>query len=426
MKALSCSFIYFSFFYKNNKKKKQVQKLIDWVLSYRRYANDAEIGSVPLMPGAGHRYGAPVFVVHRWDLQRTLASAAKNAGCEIMTLKRVVSVDDSFAPHVTTSDGCCYQGDVVLAGDGIRSCIRGQMATTTATPAPAATTTIHAESDDGLVPSGDAAYRLLIPREEMERHESTRRLISENTAMRWIGPGGHIMGYPLRHNSMYNLVLMHPAKKPPSHQTHENGEKTQLPPPLQNTTQATKRIEMLDCYQGWSPVVQRLLSYAPGGGGGGEIVEWTLFHHPPLRRWVRNRIALMGDACHPMLPYTAQGASNAIEDAGALIAVFGRTDDVALALGVYQEARKDRAERMQGAASAVQECLHLHDGRAQRERDRAIRSATTANELEKPLPNPDLWVDRGWQDFMWGLDIMEEIAEQWEELVMKVRKGLTN
>ena len=101
----------------------------------------------------------------------------------------------------------------------------------------------------------------------------------------------------------------------------------------------------------------------------------------------------MGDACHPMLPDVAQGAAQAIEDAGVLACALSLTEDLDGALAVYERVRKDRAERIQKSATVTRKALHLPDGEEQRKRDEAIRG---------PGKNPDLWADHDWQDFMWG------------------------
>ena len=169
---------------------------------------------------------------------------------------------------------------------------------------------------------------------------------------------------------------------------------------------------MMDFYKNWSDLVQNLLSYVPEG----EVMEWTLNSHKPLPRWIENKVALIGDSSHPMLPYVAQGAANAIEDAGVLVAAFTRTDDVCKALEVFQEVRKGRGETIQQSADATRRSLHLPDGPDQEQRDDAIRAAAKGSGS-----NPDLWSDRDFQNFMWGTDVMRDTVEKWDELVSRAR-----
>ncbi|KAM4068153.1 FAD binding domain-containing protein [Hirsutella rhossiliensis] len=362
-------------------------------ISQRRYADDQELGSAPVMPSAGRRYGAPVFVIHRGDLQRILVLAAKRAGCQIKTGQKVMRVDTTGAPRVQTADDTWHHGDLVLGADGIRSAVRGHVAAAQG----------HSER---LTPTGEAAYRMLIPRDKLATHEKLLKLLNQNVAVRWIGPGGHAMGYPIRHHSAYNLVILHPAGPVPPASDGRQGV----------WTVQRDKAEVVDFCRGWSPLMQELLSCVPDG----ELTEWMLYTHAPLKHWAKDRAALIGDACHPMLPYTAQGAANAIEDAGALVTALTCTGSVGLALAVYQEARQARCDKMQAGTAAVGTSLHLPDGEEQRRRDDAIRRATAG--FEQGLQrNPDLWADRPWQDFMWGVDVMKDMAGGWDDLMARAR-----
>lgn len=167
---------------------------------------------------------------------------------------------------------------------------------------------------------------------------------------------------------------------------------------------------MLDFYSSWDPIIQDLLTYVPDD----EVMEWTLNMHKPLPSWVEGSIALMGDACHPMLPYVAQGAAQAVEDAGVLTEAFSKTSNIQLALAVYELVRKERAEKIQTSTVDTRNTLHLPDGEAQEKRDEKIRAAN------KGGSNPDKWADPGWQEYMYGVDVMRETREKWEELAEKV------
>lgn len=286
----------------------------------------------------------------------------KAAGIEIRTSSRVARVADDFEAKVQLESGEWISGDVVIAADGIKSDIRRQIAS-------------HHGVHDTVLPTGDAAYRILIPKEKMQGDQRALDLLNSNVGMRWMGPGGHIMAYPIKKNTVYNMVLLHPQKADS--------------PNEESWTKKGDKQEMLSFYQNWDDLVRSLLSYVPDG----EVMEWTLNSHMPLPSWVENKCVLMGDACHPMLPYVAQGAAQAIEDAAVLTCALSLTDSVPTALSVYEIVRKERAERIQKSAAVTRKALHLPDGEEQRKRDEAIRG---------PGRNPDLWADHAWQDFMWG------------------------
>ena len=361
--------------------------------SLRRYANNEELMTVPLMPGIAKKFGSPIGVIHRGDLQRITLESARRIGVDIRLGHNVTKADESFAPKVQVSSGEWFSGDVILAADGIKSLIRRQMAA-------------HHGVKDHSLPTGDSAYRILIPREKLERDERALHLLGENVGMRWMGPGGHIMAYPLKptkddktgkvKNMLYNMVLLHPSK-PGS----EN---------IESWTNKGDKKEMMDFYSSWDPVIQDLLYYVPEG----EVMEWTLNSHRPLPSWTEGGIALLGDACHPMLPYVAQGAAQAIEDSGVLAECFSHTSDVELALAVYEAVRKPRAEKIQVSTIDTRKALHLPDGSEQRARDEKIKAAAYGGE------NPDKWADTTWQNFMYGVDVMKDTRENWDQLVEKV------
>lgn len=152
--------------------------------SLRRYANNEELTTAPLMPGIGEKYGSPLGVIHRGDLQRIILGGAQAAGIEIKLNHKVTHVDDSFAPRVQVSSGRWFEADVIIAADGIKSHIREQIASS------------HGVEDRSQ-PTGDAAYRILIPKEKLDHDPQALALLNEDVGMRWMGPGGHIMAYRL-------------------------------------------------------------------------------------------------------------------------------------------------------------------------------------------------------------------------------------
>ncbi|OCK86981.1 FAD/NAD(P)-binding domain-containing protein [Cenococcum geophilum 1.58] len=353
----------------------------------KRWTNGREIGTAPIMPTVGQLYSAPMGSIHRGDLQRCLLEAAMYEGVDIRTSHRVVKVDENFEGRVQLSSGEWIEGDAVIAADGIKSDIRKQM--------------VEAQGGvDHVVPTGDSAYRITIPKQRMQHNKQELQLLSENFGRRWMGPGGHVMAYPVKNNTIYNMVLLHPQK--PGTETDESW------------TRKGDKAEMLDFYKSWDPMLRNLMSYVPEG----ELLEWTLNSHAPLTSWHENKCVLIGDACHPMLPYVAQGAAQAIEDAGVLQVCFAsikRISDIPLALKIYEMVRKSRGEAIQNSAAQTRKALHLADGPRQQERDANIAGAASGGS------NPDLWSDRAWQDFMWGTDVMKDTVENWDELKRKAQ-----
>ncbi|KAK6532104.1 hypothetical protein TWF694_003266 [Orbilia ellipsospora] len=365
--------------------------------SMRRWEDDVEIGNVDLMPNVGKKYNAPLMVVHRADLQRILLSRALSLGVRIYTSSSVTAISPDFSvASIQLASGEWISSDLVIAADGVKSFVRAEIAR-------------RKGFRDTSLSTGDAAYRVVIDEERMRGDERVAGLIRGDVGSRWMGPGGHIMAYPVRGHKLYNMVLIHPIR----------------PHQLDNESWTSKgsKAEMLKTYAGWNSTVRHLLSYVPDDG---DVMEWTLNSHAPLPSWVEGRFVLIGDACHPMLPYVAQGAANAIEDAGVLTVALGLIDGVERvgdALKVYEAVRKERGEAIQASATATQRQLHLVDGKEQEERDRRIRESTEAarrdggNNGEKR--NPDLWADQQWQEFMWGVDIMKDTLERWDDILRR-------
>ena len=106
---------------------------------------------------------------------------------------RVIEVDPKFEPRVRLQSGEWIEGDAVIAADGIKSDIRHQIAKA------------HGHTDHSR-PTGDAAYRILIPKERLEHDPRALELLNNNAGMRWMGPEGHIMAYPIKNNQVYNMV----------------------------------------------------------------------------------------------------------------------------------------------------------------------------------------------------------------------------
>ncbi|KAI0526403.1 putative salicylate hydroxylase [Xylaria bambusicola] len=358
--------------------------------SLRRWKDDEELGSVPLVPDIEENFGAPLAVIHRADLQRILLDAAIDCGCKILEDHEVVDIDKKFLPLTPSSVRrllvrsrgvkTWMSADVILAADGMNSIVRRKMA-------------IASGHDDQLVPAGELAYRFLLPREAIEHDEKAMALLSKNHGMRYMGPGGHIMAYPLRNNTLYNVVLVRKA------------ESEQLQK-ITWTTRA-KKEDIIKYYRGWCPIIHALISHVPGSGA----LETPMNNMPPLPTWVKGHIALAGDACHYMLPYVAQGAANALEDAGTLAMAFTCTDRIELALELYQFIRKHRSEWIQASATSNGYTLHLPDGEEQRRRDDSIRAANIGSGT-----NPDKWNDKKTREFMWHVDVMAETVNEFESL----------
>ncbi len=152
-----------------------------------------------------------------------------------------------------------------------------------------------------------------------------------------MGPGRHLVTYPLRAGTLWNFVAVEARAAWASEGWSEPDDPAAL-----------RRA-----FAGWSPATATLL------GAVDQTFLWGLFDHPPLPAWTRGRVALLGDACHPMPPFLAQGAAMALEDAWVLGAALARAPDLAAGLAAYEDRRKPRATRVQRAAARNARVYHL-------------------------------------------------------------------
>ncbi len=226
-----------------------------------RWQNGKELGRIPV----DKSYGDQV-VVHRADLHNGLLDKAHEMkNVQIQIDSTVVDVDFE-TPSVTLKSGQVIRGDVVIGGDGIKSFIRGKLLQ---------------DSADVAIPTGDAVFRIMLSRDVMMNDPDLKPFITEPRATRWIGPNCHIIAYPVRAHQLYNVVLAHPDRGGLEESWTTIGSKKGL----------------LDEYDGWDPNLVKMLNLVPDR----EVLEWKLCSHPPLATWVRGSVALLGDACHPML-----------------------------------------------------------------------------------------------------------------------------
>jgi salicylate hydroxylase len=205
-------------------------------------------------------------VIHRADLHNAIIDRAL-ALPNVELRENSPVTDVRFSPaSVTLANGDIVRGDVVIGADGIKSVIRSHLLE---------------DSTIKAVATGDAAYRIMLPREIMEKDPKLKELIDKPQATRWLGPSRHIIAYPVRKHQLYNVVLLHPD----GHSVEESW-----------TTKGSKQ-EMVDNYDGWDSTVRKLIDLVDDN----EVLEWKLCLHNPLRTWIRGSVALIGDACHPML-----------------------------------------------------------------------------------------------------------------------------
>ncbi|PWY90945.1 FAD/NAD(P)-binding domain-containing protein [Aspergillus heteromorphus CBS 117.55] len=365
--------------------------------SVRVGASDSELAHVPL-EYIHDTYGYPHMVGHRSSLAGGLYDGCLKHAEQIHFHFSTTADKVTFGPKpsftATPRDASqapyTVEADVLLGCDGIKSNTRVAMLELL---------NIQAHVKD----THQAAYRIMIHRDQIKDDPELLALMEGNKVTRWIGEKRHIIAYPVSNNTIYNLSTTQPDSNfaAATNATY--------------TTRGDKSV-MLGVFADFCPMVQRMLATVPEG----EVCEWKLRVHEPLPTWVHESVALVGDACHPTLPHLAQGAAQAIEDGGVLGAVLAQLPDttpasINKALKVYEKIRKNRAYALVELAAASGRALHLGDGAAKEERDRQFAALK-----EGKGPVPDKWADADVQRELYGVDTTAIAREKFQELFAEV------
>jgi salicylate hydroxylase len=277
-----------------------------------------EIVRMPLGEFAEDRYGAPFWLMHRADLLGVLADAAsRQLGITIKLGRQVqdfVVHPNGLTVSALTATGIADErGFAVLAADGLWSPLRRQLG-------------------DRVPPrfTGRAAWRGSVAARDV------RAEFREPAVHLWIGPNAHLVHYPVRAGQLINILVI--AADPDG--DRNNGL------PIRSTI--TTRADLLSALSddNWAMPARTLLRLPDAWQ------KWPLYERQPLKRWSEGAAALLGDAAHPMLPYLAQGAAMAIEDAAVVADCLARQpDDAARALRAYRSARQRRTQKIQFASA---------------------------------------------------------------------------
>ena len=278
------------------------------------------------------------WLIHRADYQRILYEAALAAGVTVRMDCAVQVVDDSPAVHLVSGE--VIPADLVVGADGIKSKVRKSI-----------------NPDENVQPtsSPNCAFRATVSAEVMKNDPEIAHLMDDPDANCWIGFERHIVAYPIRNGTIYNIVMSHPAQAP-----------------VASWSESGNLKEMHRHFQNWDPVIRKVLTHVKS------CMKWRLADLKPLTTWVgqSGRVVLIGDAAHAMLPYLASGAATAIEDGAVLGECIDRcfsASDLPKALKAFEKIRKTRCERVVKGSRANGDIWHLPDGEQQQERDRSMR-----------------------------------------------------
>ncbi len=250
------------------------------------------------------KYGFPYMTVFRPDLLKVLGDRARECKPDAIRLKAraIGASQDIDGVTLRLEDGSTVRGDVLVGADGVHSRIRPALF-----------------GPDDVRFSGMVAWRALLPAASLPAQ------LTRPVAVNWVGPGGHVVHYPVQGGKLINFVGTLEGQQ-------WSGPGWNLP---------SSREECEAAFAGWHPDVLTMIGNAPS------LTKWAMCTRPFLETWTRGRATLLGDACHATLPFLAQGAVSSIEDGIVLARCLEKyAPDVPEALQHYDQVRRPHAYRM--------------------------------------------------------------------------------
>ena len=307
-----------------------------------------ELVRIPTGASFRARFKHPYIVIHRVDLHNVLLDACRHSDrIELVPEAMVTAFEDrGDRVAVSTADGRTFTGAAVVAADGVRSLFRGKLI-----------------GDGEPRPIGYVATRTIVPIAALTAD------VPRDCVLLWGGPGFHIVHYPLRHNTLFNIAAVF--------RTSTYAERSDA---------ATHRAELETTYRDAHPAMRALTAMMD--------LSWRrpIGDRDPVRRWHKGRIVLIGDAAHAPLQSLAQGACMAIEDGLCLAELIHAADgDFAAAFPRFTAARLIRTARVQLESRALWEFYHA-EGIA-----RDVRNATAANWDETHMFDCLAWLYDGFR-----------------------------
>ncbi|GAA2625369.1 FAD-dependent monooxygenase [Streptomyces vastus] len=288
------------------------------------------ITSTPFGAACEKLYAAPYYAIHRADLQGALLRLVGPQPLRLGHRLKTVSQDGEDM-LLTFEDGPSHRADVVVGADGIHSVVRESLVR------------------DAPVFSGLGVFRGLIP---VDRLPAPAR---QPLIRMWLGPGRHLVCYPVADGRLMSFAAIAPLAAAGAESWSAAGDPA----------------ELVAAFDGWSGLVSDITRAADS------VRRWALYDRPELRTWCADRLTVLGDAAHPMLPFMAQGANQAVEDAVELASLLAdaHRDEIPELLTMYEKARAPRTAAIQQGSRGHADTMHLADGPQQRERDLAMRRA---------------------------------------------------
>jgi salicylate hydroxylase len=257
---------------------------------------------------AVERYGSPHILMHRGDLHAILFQAMERIRPDVVRLGQRCSGlrQDGGGVELLFEGGASTQAALVIGADGIHSKIREALF-----------------GGDSAEFTGCVAWRGLVPMQRLPPR------LARPAATSWLGPSGHVLHYPVRRGELMNFIAF-----------VERSDWT-----IESWSAAGTTEELGADFRGWHADVHEIIRHVD------VPYKWALWVRAPMPRWSVGRATLLGDACHPTLPFLGQGAVMALEDAYVLAECVKKYPDPATALARYEHARRERTAAVVHAAA---------------------------------------------------------------------------
>lgn len=259
-------------------------------------------------------FGYPYIVSHRSDLHASLVDAC--AASDLVTVetdRQVTSVDQADERvFATVSSGEVYEADALIGADGIHSTVRTQLI-----------------GETELVVHGEVAYRGTVPYDAIPERDD------KDNMTWWVGPGMHLIQYPLRHAELFNQVAVFTSKR------------------FTKGSECWGTLEELD-----ERFADKTFHVRKGVEKIDRTQHWNMVDREPVPNWTVGRATLLGDAAHPMLQYLAQGSCQAMEDAAAIAYALSEHNSPNVAFKSYQDSRIARTSTVQTWARYMGQIVH--------------------------------------------------------------------
>ncbi|WP_088286606.1 FAD-dependent monooxygenase [Ideonella sp. A 288] len=293
---------------------------------FRRYDTGEMLHRLPLGDLHEQRHGAPYLQMHRADLHDALQRLVRALDPRAITLgARATAIDEGVDDVTVHFDGLpSVHASLVVGADGIKSVVRR-----------------HILGDDLPVFTGQVAWRCTVPTARIP-HALRTDLVSTI----WCGPHNHAVTYYLRGGELLNFVGC-------------------VERPWEEESWAARRpwSELDTDYRGWHPMVRAVIEHADSD----QCYRWALNNRAPSMRWSSSRVTLLGDAVHATLPYMAQGAAMAIEDAAVLARALALPGPLDARLARYEIHRAPRTARVVRESTEMGELYHIGDAQTMRQ-----------------------------------------------------------